>query len=83
MLEIIEKDEPTHREVWKRDKAVEHFRQVGKRRRRRWHRKPRRRRWHRSSQGCIGLGLHNIIASRAGLSGVLNKYKNQAKLIFK
>ena len=25
MLEIVERDEPTHREVWKRDKAVEHF----------------------------------------------------------
>ena len=25
MLEIVERDEPTHREVWKRDKAIEHF----------------------------------------------------------
>ena len=25
MLEIVDRDEPTHREVWKRDKAVEYF----------------------------------------------------------
>ena len=29
MLEIVDRDEPTHREVWKRDKAVEHFKKVG------------------------------------------------------
>ncbi len=29
MLEIIERDEPTHREVWKRDKAIEHFKKSG------------------------------------------------------
>ena len=29
MLEIVERDEPTRREVWKRDKAVEHFKKVG------------------------------------------------------
>ena len=29
MLEIVERDEPTHREVWKRDKAVEHFKKAG------------------------------------------------------
>ncbi len=29
MLEIVERDEPTHREVWKRDKAIEHFKKVG------------------------------------------------------
>ena len=29
MLEIIERDEPTRREVWKRDKAIEHFKKAG------------------------------------------------------
>ena len=29
MLEIVERDDPTHREVWKRDKAVEHFKKAG------------------------------------------------------
>ena len=29
MLEIVERDEPTHREVWKRNKAVEHFKKAG------------------------------------------------------
>ncbi len=29
MLEIVERDEPTHREVWKRDKAIEHFKKSG------------------------------------------------------
>ena len=29
MFEIVERDEPTHREVWKRDKAVEHFKKAG------------------------------------------------------
>ena len=29
MLEIVERDESTHREVWKRDKAVEHFKKAG------------------------------------------------------
>ena len=29
MLEIVDRDEPTHREVWKRDKAVEHFKKAG------------------------------------------------------
>ena len=29
MLEIVERDEPTHREVWKRDKAIEHFKKAG------------------------------------------------------
>ena len=25
MLEIVERDEPTHKEIWKREKAIEHF----------------------------------------------------------
>ena len=29
MLEIVERDEPTHREVWNRDKAIEHFKKSG------------------------------------------------------
>ena len=29
MIEIVERDEPTHREVWKRDKAIEHFKKAG------------------------------------------------------
>ena len=29
MIEIVERDEPTHREVWKRDKAVDHFKKAG------------------------------------------------------
>ena len=29
MLEIVDRDEPTRREVWKRDKAVEHFKKAG------------------------------------------------------
>ena len=29
MLEIVDRDEPTHREVWKRDKAVDHFKKAG------------------------------------------------------
>ena len=29
MLEIVERDEPTHREVWKREKAIEHFKKAG------------------------------------------------------
>ncbi len=29
MLAIVERDEPTRREVWKRDKAVEHFKKAG------------------------------------------------------
>ena len=27
--EIVEKDEPTRREVWKRNKAIEHFKKAG------------------------------------------------------
>ena len=29
MLEIVERDEPTRREVWKREKAIEHFKKEG------------------------------------------------------
>ena len=29
MLEIVERDEPTHREVWERDKAINHFKKKG------------------------------------------------------
>ena len=29
MFEIVKRDEPTHREVWKRDKASEHFKKAG------------------------------------------------------
>ena len=29
MMEIVDRDEPTHREVWKRDKAIEHFKKAG------------------------------------------------------
>ena len=29
MLEIVERDDPTRREVWKRDKAIEHFKKAG------------------------------------------------------
>ena len=29
MLEIVERDEPTHREIWNRDKAIEHFKKSG------------------------------------------------------
>ena len=29
MIQIVERDEPTHREVWKRDKAVDHFKKAG------------------------------------------------------
>ena len=29
MLEIVERDEPTHREVWERDKAINHFNKNG------------------------------------------------------
>ena len=29
MLEIVERDEPTHKEIWKREKAIEHFKKAG------------------------------------------------------
>ena len=29
MKEIVERDEQTHREVWERDKAIEHFKKAG------------------------------------------------------
>ena len=29
MQEIVERDEPTRREVWKRDNAIEHFKKAG------------------------------------------------------
>jgi len=29
MMEIIDRDEPTYREVWERDKAIKHFKKIG------------------------------------------------------
>ena len=29
MHEIVDRDEKTHREVWKRDKAISHFKEIG------------------------------------------------------